>query len=167
MNRCLLIQGRATTRPRSLLVERRMRRIYPEAPLTPSQKEKRYYEKHRESELERNRIYHQDNKDAIRIRHRNNRHHIKQEQFDAIFVSQDGKCKICHKVLTDTPHIDHNHRCCPGNGSCDKCRRALLCKHCNVLIGMCFESIEILRNAIQYLEGYQCQSITESKLSQS
>jgi hypothetical protein len=68
-----------------------MRRINPEAPLTPQQKYKRYYDKHRDEVLR----------------------------------------------------------------SCDKCRRALLCGHCNVLIGMAAESIEILSNAIEYLKGYQ------------
>ena len=132
-----------------------MRRINPEAPLTESQRNKRHYERHREAELERNRIYHRDNKDAIRIRHRNNRHHLTQERYDEMFAKQEGRCGICGKPLIETPHIDHNHECCQGNKSCDNCRRGLLCKDCNLGIGRFKDNPEILTNAIQYLKEYK------------
>lgn len=131
-----------------------MRRINPEAPLTSSQRNKRHYERHRESELERNRVYHQDHKDEIRIRHRHNRHRLTQQKYDEMFAKQDGKCAICFKPLIETPHIDHKHSCCTGNRSCDNCRRELLCKHCNILVGMCFESTVVLQSATQYLERH-------------
>src|SRR5882672_6290840 len=124
-----------------------MKRINPEAPLTESQRNKRFYDSHRDSELQRNRQYHQDNKERIARRRRNTRHGITQEQ--------DNRCAICYKEFEETPHIDHKHSCCPSLRSCDRCRRSLLCSSCNVMIGMAQESPEILGNAIQYLKGYQ------------
>lgn len=132
-----------------------MRRINPDAPLTSSQKNKRHYEKHREAELERNRAYHQDNKDVIRLRHRRNRHHLTQDGYDQMVAKQNNSCGICGKEFIETPHIDHRHECCSGNRSCDKCRRGLLCKDCNLGLGRFKDSIEILINAIQYLKEYK------------
>src|SRR5690349_13490769 len=132
-----------------------MKRINPEAPLTAQQKYKRYYDKHREEVLQKNANYLKENKEKVNRRVRNRRHGITQEQYDAKMKEQDGRCAICHKEFEGTPHVDHNHACCPKLRSCDKCRRALLCGHCNVLIGMAAESIEVLSNAIKYLKGYQ------------
>ena len=131
-----------------------MRRINPEAPLTASQKNKRFYEKHKESELERNRQYHQDNKEIIRIRHRNNRHHITQEWFDAKIEEQNNRCALCQEEFKKTPHIDHNHNCCSPLTSCDKCRRDLLCEDCNLGLGRFFDSVTLMQNAIQYIERH-------------
>jgi hypothetical protein len=56
--------------------------------------------------------------------------------FIAKAKEQDNRCAVCHKEFESTPHIDHNHGCCPKLRSCDKCRRDLLCSPCNVMIGM-------------------------------
>jgi len=130
------------------------KRINSEAPLTPSQKNKRYYEKHKESELQRNRVYHQDNKSKVNLRHRNTRHRITQEWFDAKIEEQNNHCAVCQKEFQGTPHIDHNHQCCPKLRSCDKCRRDLLCEDCNLGLGRFFDSVTLMQNAIQYIERH-------------
>jgi recombination endonuclease VII len=132
-----------------------MRRINPEGPLTSQQKYKRYYDKHREEVLEKNAVYLKENKEKVNRRVRNRRHGITQEQLDVKMAEQNNCCAVCGKEFQETPHIDHNHACCPKLRSCDKCRRGLLCAPCNVMIGMAQESIEVLTNAIQYLKGYQ------------
>jgi hypothetical protein len=43
-------------------------------------------------------------------------------------------------------HVDHDHK----NGKV----RKLLCSNCNRMLGCAKESIEILNNAIQYLNEY-------------
>lgn len=114
-----------------------------------------YYWANKEKELSRNAKYHRDNKEKIARRRRNTRHGITQEWFDEKVKSQDNRCAICKKEFVDTPHIDHNHKCCPKLRSCDKCRRDLLCTTCNVLVGMAQESVEVLQFAIQYVLKYK------------
>lgn len=70
---------------------------------------------------------------------------ITQVQYDEMYQSQNGKCRICQK-----PHeklfVDHNHKK-------DKVR-GLLCHYCNLMIGHAFENPETLRSGITYLETY-------------
>jgi hypothetical protein len=67
------------------------------------------------------------------------------EHFNHLLEIQDTKCEICKEDLLQ-PHIDHNHT----TGKV----RSLICHHCNILIGMSKENINILNNAIQYLEHH-------------
>jgi predicted RNA-binding protein with RPS1 domain len=60
---------------------------------------------------------------------------------------QSNKCSICHKEFEDRPksiHIDHDH----STGEI----RSLLCNKCNSMLGFAEDNIEILKNAISYLE---------------
>ena len=123
--------------------------------LTPSEKNKRYYEAHKEDCLARNAQFYRDNKESQRKRHRNNRHKITQDWFEAKLLEQDNKCAVCLKEFTDTPHIDHNHDCCPPLKSCDKCRRDLLCEDCNLGLGRFKDDIEVLERAIQYVKRHK------------
>jgi Recombination endonuclease VII len=132
-----------------------MRRIFSDRPLTQSERNKRYYENHKEQSLARNAQFYRDNKEAQAKRHRNTRHGITQEWFDSKLVEQDNKCAVCRKPFERTPHIDHDHKCCPKLKSCDKCRRGLLCEGCNIGLGMLQENPEILSNAIQYVNSYK------------
>ena len=131
-----------------------MRRINPEAPLTSEQKYKRYYDKHREDVLAKNAKYHRNNREKVAKRHRLVAFKMTVEQHDAKLKEQDNRCAVCKQPFTKTPRIDHSHRCCTKRPTCGRCTRGLLCNHCNVLIGMCFESEEILSNAIQYLRSH-------------
>jgi len=145
-------------RQRQREADKRYRENHPEK---CRQKQHDRYYNNREAEIERNAKYHRDNREQVARRNRNRRHRLTQEQYDAKVAKQDNKCAICYKSFEETPHIDHNHACCPKLRSCDKCRRDLLCGPCNVLIGMSFESEEILQSAIQYVRKYkgqlQCQ----------
>jgi hypothetical protein len=58
---------------------------------------------------------------------------------------QNNKCKICHKELKNF-HVDHSHI----TGKV----RAILCHHCNVLLGNAKDSIDILKSAVDYLKKY-------------
>lgn len=72
-----------------------------------------------------------------------------------MLAEQDGKCAIC--VEPPAPgrpfHVDHDHACCPGDGSCGKCVRGLLCDDCNRGFGMFKDSIGSLVRAVLYLGG--------------
>jgi hypothetical protein len=75
------------------------------------------------------------------------------KQFDEMLAKQRGKGAICS---TDDPgargwHVDHDHDCCPGTGSCGACVRGLLCKRCNLMLGNAKDSTDILAAAMKYL----------------
>lgn len=58
------------------------------------------------------------------------------EQYDAMVIAQGGVCAACGE--DPTPRglvVDHDHACCPGDRSCGRCVRQLLCHHCNTLEG--------------------------------
>jgi hypothetical protein len=83
---------------------------------------------------------------------------VSPEEFALMVDSQDDLCAICGKPETQRQggrlralNIDHDRRCCPGNRSCGKCIRGLLCSRCNVGIGMLGEDPAVLARAIEYL----------------
>ena len=72
------------------------------------------------------------------------------EQYCVMLKEQDGRCAICGVVPADNYggshdgfHIDHHH--------VTNRVRGLLCKHCNVGIGMLKDSSEICAAAAAYL----------------
>ncbi len=83
------------------------------------------------------------------------RHGISKQDVTEIVKEQNG-CKICGTRQPSGDgrwHIDHDHSCC-SRGSCNKCRRGVLCNFCNSMIGFAKEDIEILYSAINYLKEY-------------
>lgn len=129
--------------------------------LTQSERNKRFYSNHRDSTLARNKAYYpayyEKNGDSIRNKRRNARHGINQEWFDAKLEQQNHCCALCGNPFEKTPHIDHNHKCCPAQKSCDKCRRDLLCDDCNLGLGRFKDDPEILARGIQYLKKHERQ----------
>ena len=92
----------------------------------------------------------------IRLLHKFN---ITLEQYRELLFVQNGVCAICKqeevisrngKVLQLS--VDHDRRCCPGERSCGKCVRGLLCQYCNTALGLMKDDREILKKAINYLE---------------
>ncbi len=80
-----------------------------------------------------------------------------QEWYDAKLAEQNGCCEICGSI-TSKGHgevfaIDHNHACCPPGRACDKCRRGLLCRPCNIWLST-LENDEWMRSAITYMNKY-------------
>lgn len=72
---------------------------------------------------------------------------ITQEDKEQILLSQNNACPICNKkleLLGLDSHIDHNHET-------DKIR-GILCRNCNLMLGLCKDNTNILSNAIAYLE---------------
>ena len=70
---------------------------------------------------------------------------LKTGQYEAMVESQDGRCAICQQVAKKLV-IDHCHK--------TEKLRALLCRKCNALLGMCLDDVKILNAAIQYLDQW-------------
>jgi hypothetical protein len=75
------------------------------------------------------------------------------EDYDQLLLSQNSVCAVCQEKCKSTRGlaVDHDHLCCPGNKSCGKCIRGLLCSNCNRALGMFQDNPEILNRAIAYL----------------
>lgn|SRR5208337_3958958 len=82
--------------------------------------------------------------------------------------TQGGVCALCGRTPEDVGRIygnrgrclslDHDHTCCPGDKSCGKCARGLLCTRCNFMVGI-FEKDpflfeKLLRGTATYLQAY-------------
>jgi hypothetical protein len=70
------------------------------------------------------------------------RYGLTTEEFSAMVLSQNNKCKICG-VEMSSPQVDHNHL----TGEV----RSLLCRPCNTSLGLLKEDPQILRNMISYI----------------
>jgi len=86
---------------------------------------------------------------------------ITEAQYEEMLDRQKGVCESCGRPGDDPRpnrrplHVDHDHSCCPGKESCGKCVRALLCKKCNLLLGVVQDDPSHLAKAIVYLSGQQ------------
>ena len=72
-------------------------------------------------------------------------------------LRKQGGCAICKVVLPEDGghwYVDHDHNCCKQLTSCEKCRRGILCRGCNLMLGQAKDNIEILLRAIEYLNKY-------------
>jgi hypothetical protein len=69
------------------------------------------------------------------------RYGITRQQRSAILVSQDGLCAICYERPAVT--VDHDH----STGRV----RGMLCKACNVALGVLGDDVESLERVVEYL----------------
>jgi hypothetical protein len=82
-------------------------------------------------------------------------------EWRAMWEAQDGKCALCSRALElwggrdDGPHVDHDHNCCPGNRSCGKCLRKMLCANCNMGIGLLGDAAGRLLKAARYIADHR------------
>lgn len=82
----------------------------------------------------------------LRVADSCNKRGITVVQYEAYRILQDYSCAICHvseKDLGHRLHIDHCHTA--------DIPRGLLCPACNTMLGQAKDSVEILKNAIDYL----------------
>lgn len=83
-------------------------------------------------------------------------HGISVERFEQMVRDQGGRCQICLRT-PDVLYVDHDHSCCPPNdsgrskGGCGACVRGLLCRNCNLSLGLVCDDVEVLRKMIEYL----------------
>ena len=76
---------------------------------------------------------------------------IEWEEYLIMFEEQGGLCPICDKLIkprgqqSEIGCVDHNHL----TGEV----RGLLCNACNVGLGVFEDNTDIMRRAIEYLEG--------------
>lgn len=83
------------------------------------------------------------------------KHNLTYDQYLKMYEDQNHGCKICGRdesTFRTRLSVDHDHACCPGEGSCGKCVRGLLCHHCNAALGNVQDNIQTLQKMIAYLQ---------------
>ena len=72
----------------------------------------------------------------------------------AVIATAQGGCLICQRPEPGAKGwvVDHDRSCCPGDKSCAKCRRGVLCQWCNSMLGYSIDNPATLRAAADYLE---------------
>lgn len=75
--------------------------------------------------------------------HRKRMYDLTNEEVDEMLLLQNFGCAICKEQMGDVPDIDHNHE----TGAV----RGLLCRSCNVGLGLFNDDPDTLTNAILYL----------------
>ena len=107
---------------------------------------------------EYNKDYREKNKVHYRKYDLKRKYGLDLEKYESILISQNNKCKICGLDISNYNAylaIDHDHNCCPGEITCGKCIRGLLCRNCNQMLGNAKDSIDVLKNGVLYLETYK------------
>ena len=80
-------------------------------------------------------------KRAISLRYRYKK---SEEEYEAQYYKQKGRCAICRKKSSRNLFLDHDHE----TGKI----RGLLCIKCNFGIAFLNDNIEIMKNAIRYIK---------------
>lgn len=66
------------------------------------------------------------------------------ENYELMFQRQGGICLICKKSQKRRLDVDHSHK----TGKI----RGLLCRRCNIALGLLDDNVSIIKNLINYLE---------------
>ncbi len=113
---------------------------------------KKWYAKNRESQIERNKVWKENNKEyriAYSRKQNLKRYGITVEKYEEMLCEQNNKCKICG---TNKPHqrwerfsVDHCHK--------TNIVRGLLCGSCNLGIGQFNDDVHRLSRAIEYIKN--------------
>jgi len=74
-----------------------------------------------------------------------NRYGITLKEYNIMIKNQNGKCAICQNI--NDLCVDHDHNTSKV--------RSLICRKCNVGLGAFRDNIMLLKEAIEYLKGYQ------------
>lgn len=86
-----------------------------------------------------------------KIKRRASKYKIKEEELKTMIENSNYQCEICKKKLVlQELCIDHNHD--------TKKVRGLLCRECNVGMGLFKDDIFLLQNTISYLNKYDDQT---------
>lgn len=91
------------------------------------------------------------------------KYRITVDQYSRTLETQGAACAICRKqdAAGRRLHVDHDHKCCPGQRSCGRCVRALLCGKCNVGLGAFDDDVSVLLGAIEYLKRWNTEALSD------
>ena len=107
--------------------------------------QKLHYQLHKDTYKAKARQYEIDNGGSKQA----HTHNTTVENIELLKARYNGMCWSCKENQATV--VDHDHKCCPGKGSCGKCIRGMLCQDCNVGLGYFRDSVSRFTSAIEYL----------------
>jgi len=96
-----------------------------------------------------NKVWKKKNKEKIRFDNLRYTYGITEEEYNSLFTTQQGRCKICGRHQSELESklcVDHNHK----TGQI----RGLLCKKCNWALGLLNEDIQIINSMLEYIDEF-------------
>ena len=105
---------------------------------------KRYCQNNREKVNGYARQWRKDNPEKIKSHQLKCRYGLSYEEWLQMWENQDSKCAICGDLFIkpSDAYVDHNHK----TGEI----RGLLCKRCNLSIGLFDDDSELMKKAMEY-----------------
>jgi hypothetical protein len=90
------------------------------------------------------------------------------DQYNEMLEAQGGVCAVpgCGATRESQRRrlsVDHDRSCCPGDKSCGRCVRAILCDPCNIALGMMRDSPDLLRALAVYVESFRDDRLPRSR----
>lgn len=82
---------------------------------------------------------------------------LTRQQYDETLERQGGGCAFCGRTVEDNGRalsVDHDRNCCPGEYTCGKCVRWILCNRHNNAIGLFDDDSVVLRRAADMLDEW-------------
>lgn len=93
-------------------------------------------------------------------------HNVSHERARKLTV--DPGCEICGRDMLEWARpirrgsksmepmltVDHDHACCPGDRSCGRCVRGLICQRCNAALGMLHDDLAAAQGLAEYLQRH-------------
>lgn len=116
------------------------------------------YAENAEARRASGRAYYAANPDANWARNIKKKYGLTPDDYYRILDSQLGLCANpgCFNAPIEGQerfHVDHDHACCPGDRSCGRCIRGILCPGCNKALGCARDDVKRLRGLADYLES--------------
>lgn len=117
------------------------------------------YHKHKERICEEAKQKRKDDPEGERNSDLKSRFKITLEDFEKMFAEQGYACAACGTldpiVEKRKWNVDHDHSCCPSSRkTCGNCIRGILCRDCNIALGMVKDSPQRLMQLVDYLQNY-------------
>jgi hypothetical protein len=110
-----------------------------------------YNERHPERRRQSAVRYQRANAEVTSWASRLKKYGLDKAALEAMIDQQGGACLLCKGDLGETWTVDHDHACCPKAHTCGRCVRGILCRRCNIALGMFNEDPDLLIAASIYV----------------
>lgn len=80
---------------------------------------------------------------------------LRESQYQELLEGQGHACAACQESVEERLHVDHDHSCCSGSTTCGECTRGLLCRKCNLALGLLDDNLDRVMSLFNYLKGWK------------